>query len=401
MISRIGRVLTGVATSGALVFACTPTVGDDVVLGVAKPPAFVDPDAGASAPDASDVRSYCPSDRCPSGHTTCPNSTFLCDVDLLTDPLNCGECGNVCPKSGTIETYTCVEGRCKMNCVQGYGLDCDGVPDNGCEVTLPNNDHCGVCGLKCPADAPCIDRFELDYGCGCKPGELFCPGPFGLFAPCVDPQYDDENCGACNNACPPEGDGSELPANTYSGCFEGACGALKCKEAYGDCDHIPGNGCEAPLATNENCGRCGNRCPDGTQCRLNNALMPECMCPEGVTFCKTGTMSQGETVLEIGYCADLSSRVENCGACGHSCAGGAYNAYEVCVYGKCERSCSAGWGDCNGNLLDGCETDINADPKNCGACGKVCDGIAGQACVDGRCMVEPCEVLQDGGGPTR
>jgi len=76
-------------------------------------------------------------------------------------------------------------------------------------------------------------------------------------------------------------------------------------------------------------------------------------------------------------------------------------AASECVYGKCVTMCLTGWGDCDGNAANACETNLASDPKNCGACGNVCDGIAGQACVDGQCMVEPCEVLQDGGGPTR
>ena len=363
----------------------------------ATPPAFSAPDA---EPDAIAIgfTAYCPSDRCPPGHTTCPNSQFLCDTDLLTDPYNCGECGNACRSSvvGGNEDYACVDGRCVMACKEQDALDCDGVPDNGCETHPSSDDHCGLCGNKCPADKPCINRGLADYGCGCRAGELYCAS--ANLIPCVDPENDDAHCGACDNACPPEGDGSEAPPpNMYFGCYDGQCGTLKCNGGWGDCDTVRDNGCEQLLLDDDNCGMCANKCPDGQQCRLLTPfLIPTCMCPEGQTFC--GACNGG---VCTGFCADLVNDPRNCGACSAACEVTVPQASEACVYGRCERSCRNGWGDCNGNRDDGCETHVAADPKNCGGCGIVCDGIAGQACVDGQCMVEPCDVIQDAGGPTR
>lgn len=399
MLRRYTSLTVFVFISFASVVACSQSVliADGAPEPPTPPASFVDPDAGASLPDAYELRAYCPSDRCPAGHTTCPNSFFLCDVDLRTDPNNCGECGNACPPSGNAEEYACVEGRCMMNCRGQDSLDCDGVPDNGCETKLPNNDHCGVCGLECPADRPCINRGLIDWGCGCKTGEIYCPT---AYPPCLDPRYDDDNCGACNNRCPPEGDGSELPPNTYAGCWDGECGAIKCRGETDDCDVDPRNGCETILLTDENCGACGKRCEGGAKCRRKPfpELTPECMCPEGQTFCYAGEFLG----MEMGSCKDLSFDPENCGACYNSCSTpGLLNASGTCQFGKCVLTCQAGWADCNGDRRDECETNTAADPKNCGACGNVCDGIAGQACVDGQCMVEPCDVLEDGGGPTR
>ncbi len=394
---RLLRAGVQLGLVGALVavVACTERrtdLGGDPI----SPPAFIEPDASL-IPDAGlELRSYCPSDRCPPGYSTCPNSQFLCDTDLLSDPYNCGECGNACRSStvGGDEDYACVEGRCVMTCKEQRALDCDGLPDNGCETKPSDNDHCGICGNKCPADKPCINRGLADYGCGCRPGEILCGGALSL-SPCADPENDDQHCGACNNACPREGDGSETAKpNTYFGCADSKCGTLKCIGGFADCDAVRDNGCEQFLVDDDNCGSCGNKCEDGQRCALNSWQIPECMCPQGLTFCGSCNYPDG---LCRGGCVDMVNDDANCGACGARCEGNVPQANEACVYGKCERTCQNGWGDCNGNRADGCETHVAADPKNCGGCGIVCDGIAGQACVDGQCMVEPCDVIQDAG----
>jgi len=369
--------------------------GREVLVGEvieAGAPSFTSGDA-AIPDEGDDLRPYCASSRCPPGHTTCPTSQFICDVDLRTDMNNCGECGNMCPTAGGTDQYICAEGRCVLSCRPSSALDCDGIPDNGCEAKPLSNDNCGYCGNKCPADKPCIDRGIQDYACGCKPGEIYCGG----FPPCRAPADDDANCGACGNACPPEGDGSEAPSNTYFGCSDSKCGALKCVAMTADCDGAAQNGCETVLVDENNCGACGNKCQDGMKCLLNEFQMPQCMCPEGLTLCPGGCIGD----VCFGSCKDLSSDEYNCGGCGTACSYNLTNADEACVYGKCDWSCIPGWGDCNGNRDDGCETNIASDPKNCGGCGIVCNGIAGQACVDGQCMVEPCDEIQDAGEPAR
>ena len=394
--TRRAVVATVVASSFVLVWGCSTT---EVRLGVQPPdppPSFVDPDAGDAFDGAAKVRSYCPSDRCPPGHTTCPDSLFLCDVDLRTDIDNCGECGNTCPRRGSNgEEYSCQDGRCVLVCDIREGLDCDGIPDNGCEAKPNTNENCGTCGLQCPADKPCINRGLTDYGCGCRPGQIYCPG--GIL-PCVDPTADDSHCNGCGNVCPPTIEGQTLPDNNYAGCWDSACGAIKCEKNWSDCDNSSVNGSETDLVDDHNCGGCGVKCSDGMKCRLDYYMNPQCACPDGQTFCQAFCLTPDKC---IGFCANLESDRNNCGTCGASCDYNVPNAYNMCDYGNCAAKCLNGWADCNGNEFDGCETDISADPKNCGGCGIVCDGIAGQACVDGQCMVEPCDVIQDAGGPTR
>jgi hypothetical protein len=183
--------------------------------------------------------------------------------------------------------YECVEGQCVLAC-QGLppALDCDGLPDNGCEIKGVNNDHCGACGVKCTdPNKPCIARSPLgdsDMGCGCKGDQLFCPTNY---PPCVDGKNDDNNCGACGNTCDPNGDGGAPHSTMYYGCYAGECGHLKCMPNVANCDGDEGNGCETDIFTKENCGGCGLACAAGQECRLDSFGTPSCMCPAGETFC--------------------------------------------------------------------------------------------------------------------
>ena len=187
---------------------------------------FTSPDAATEDVTAPTQVTYCPSNKCPAGWTTCPNSRFPCDVNILRDIDNCGACGNACPTStSATEGFSCINGACVVECnVRGDALDCDGLPDSGCETMGITNMNCGACGKECPDPAmPCLLRDGL-YDCGCAVDEQFCNGT------CVA-RDDDNNCGACGNQCPPNNDGGPAPDNAYYGCSGKQCGALKCKGA--------------------------------------------------------------------------------------------------------------------------------------------------------------------------
>jgi hypothetical protein len=72
----------------------------------------------------------------------------------------------------------------------------------------------------------------------------------------------------------------------------------------------------------------------------------------------------------------------NCGACGVVCPPGA-NAAGTCFVGKCSFACAPGWGDCDGVADNGCEDNLLTDQKNCGSCGLDCKD---SACQNGGCQ---------------
>lgn len=403
------------ATSAILVASCSEP--GRVVLGYdlddsGSPPAFTDSTEAGSDVTASSLITYCPSSNCPAGHTTCPDSIFACDVNLKTDIRNCGACGVACPRGDRFSTelFSCVDGRCVMACVGNTNGDCDGVTDNGCERQLIDDDNCGGCDVKClDPEKPCIfNEATSARQCGCPAGMK----PCATFPQCVRVEDNDAHCGACDNKCAPEGDGGLRPPHTYFGCLQSTCGKLKCEPGWCDGDDdIKGTGCETELGTDTNCAACGDDCLlKGQTCLLTPSggrlppSTPYCGCPEGQTFC--GSCDSGGVIIVPGggdggltfplppvcrgLCIDLTNDVDNCGVCGLKCNGS-------CEYGSCVQHCPYGRADCDGN--PDCEVNTLSDPQNCGGCGIVCDAVAGQACVEGRCVVEPCD--QNDGGLTR
>lgn len=93
----------------------------------------------------------------------------------------------------------------------------------------------------------------------------------------------------------------------------------------------------------------------------------ECVCVGGFGDCDYDVDTGCETALD----ADPI----NCGACGNICANGA------CLAGSC--ACDPGFVDCDGDPANGCEAFPEQDLNNCGACGHDC---AGGLCQAGVCQ---------------
>jgi hypothetical protein len=165
-----------------------------------------------------------------------------------------------------------------------------------------------------------------------------------------------------------------VPPNSTPDCRTGVCG-YTCLAGWADCDGDAANGCEVHLVGDvANCGACGHACA-----ALANAK-PTCaqqacsfVCDSGFANCD-GNVSNG--------CETDLGTVANCGACGNACK--APNATAVCSGGACALgACDAGFSDCDQSAADGCEVHTSADWRSCGACGSVCP--VGQRCASGTC----------------
>jgi hypothetical protein len=389
-------VTFGVVAFGVAAVACTERIYMGEVKADGGAPGFVDPNSrDAAFADGEGPVPACIGTECPAPWATCVSQekpTYKCGTDTLRDNDHCGACGNACPTYKPIHMSSrCNSGSCELECYTEPELigalewrNCNGLVDDGCEIdVLSNTNHCGACGNKCPAGAPCLEGH-----CGCPPGLTYCGGN------CVDTLSDDMHCGGCNTECEsPPGACSPLQPNTKYGCFQGQCGRKKCQDEYADCNgdlgqsSCGGDGCEVHgLNTKDNCGDCGIKCTKPYEECVDEGNGWECAVP----------CERFGKVLCGDECVDLLNDVGACGACSSGCKPSGPNQVGSCKKGVCSYECVPGFADCNGDSTDGCETNLNTHPGNCGACGNSCDTQAGQPCIEGKCLMTDCD-----GGVTR
>ena len=304
---------------------------------------------------------------CNPGFADCDaNPASGCETDIAVSVAHCGACNAACP-AGPNATAACTMGRCTLRCAEGFD-DCDGDPSNGCETdTRTSPSHCGACGTGCAAGPNATATCAAGRcGSACNPGFGNCDAnpANGCEA---DLTRDPSRCGTCSTTC--TGGTNARPV-----CAMGVC-QIDCVAGFADCDGDARTGCEATLGGTSHCGACGNVCSGST---------PLCATTAGVTACTSGCAA-GQ-VRCGGTCIDTQSSVTDCGACGSSCPA-VTNATRTCATGRCGFACNPGFADCDGNPANGCEVVLGNDPRHCAACGTVCPTgpNATPTCGAGRC----------------
>ncbi|MBL8685464.1 MAG: hypothetical protein JNK05_40185 [Myxococcales bacterium] len=284
--------------------------------------------------------------------------TPMCTGRACGDDQCGGSCGSCAPRPNMVPSCSAA-GQCQYTCQMGFG-DCDSNPANGCETALNTDANCGMCGRACSGATPVCGGSSC--GTGCPPGQSRCGGA------CVDTQTDVANCGMCGRTC--------SLANASAACTAGNCRVAMCNSGFGDCDSNAANGCETSLNTAMNCGVCGRACSGATpNCNTSTG-----MCTSGCT---------GAQVRCGTACVDTTTDESNCGSCGNACPSRP-NAAVSCAASACRYTCNAGFGDCDGNMANGCETALNST-THCGMCGRACSFANGSAsCTAGSCALAGC-----------
>jgi hypothetical protein len=195
----------------------------------------------------------------------CGDMQLACKgVCVARDSLeHCGACDRDCRQLQNVEGPTrCDTDRCAFEpaaCSPGYG-DCNGDPDDGCEIELNEPENCGACGATCEEPQLCA---ATGSGHGCV---AHCPveGQAACDGSCVDLTNHPKHCGVCGAAC-------EQSARCEAGrcgepCIEGAaCTVSECRDGETRCQES-GQVCEAtePVLDGTACGAAGS-CRQG-QC---------------------------------------------------------------------------------------------------------------------------------------
>jgi len=154
--------------------------------------------------------------------------------------------------------------------------------------------------------------------------------------------------------------------------------AAACASEHADCDHEPANGCESIVSVDtENCGRCGHICGtdhgkptcDHRLCRFE--------CEPDYANCDGDDSNGCESYLP--------SDAQSCGACNEPCPAGG-NQRPTCTSGVCGTECYPGTADCNGDIRDGCEANLET-PEACGSCQHRCGKYMGvPGCSSAACQ---------------
>ncbi|MCU0654868.1 MAG: hypothetical protein MUF64_06140 [Polyangiaceae bacterium] len=158
-------------------------------------------------------------------------------------------------------------------------------------------------------------------------------------------------------------------------------GAITC----GQGTKLEGKLC-VPVSTDAdplNCGKVGNVCPGGNGTPTCIAGVCGIKCNEGFGNCD-GNLANGCETSTAGNDAS------NCGGCGTVCPGGA-NSSATCTGGVCGIACQPGFGNCDGQASNGCEVNLINNANSCGVCGNFCtDGFLGEKgqCIAGICQLE-------------
>ncbi len=282
--------------------------------------------------------------------------------------VECGSCpnGQICGGGGANKcgTNACAPKTCvQLEATCGYVSD-------GCSQAI----DCGKCqspyscgGGGRPNQCGCVAKSCAQLGASCGSLPDGCEGK-------VD-------CGAC-----PAGQtcgGGNAP-NTCGG---GTCTPKTCSQLGASCGYVS-DGCSQAL----NCGTCSGTDVCGGGGKPNQCGCTPKTCVQLGASC--GQVDNGcGALIDCGSCPPG----ETCGGsgvpgqCGCTCS--APNASTSCSGGVCSISqCDAGWADCDGDVVNGCETDIRTSTNHCGACNNPCNFThADAACVAGQCVLGQCE----------
>jgi hypothetical protein len=290
------------------------------------------------------------------------------DCDTRIDE---GDADALCPRGPHVAESACASGACENRvCEPGFG-DCDGDPLNGCEQQTNTDMHCGGCNVGC--DPPNATGTCTTGTCDiamCDAGFGDCDGD--PTNGCELPLNSLTDCGRCGVSCGPPG--------AIGDCSTGTCQIGMCNPRRADCDASPINGCETETTTNADCGGCG------VLCAPRNAVGE---CSTGACRIVSCTRSDFDDCdgIDSNGCETSLRTNTNCSGCGVACSipGG----MSSCASGSCQLTgCAMGLGDCD--AVAGCEQMLNTN-THCGDCRVPCaPANATGSCSTGTCRVVTC-----------
>jgi len=232
----------------------------------------------------------CTSVSCASGKGNCDgNSANGCETSVTT-VINCGACGVQCANYPNMAT-SC-NGSCQYACTAGFA-NVNGSLNDGCEVNLktdPNN--CGTVGNICSSNGGTPSCSNGACAIQCSSGRASCDGQVSNGCE-VNTTSDTGNCGACGTVC-------SVDAHETATCSASSC-VTTCQAGWDDCNGNSADGCELSVSADvSNCGGCGNICVGDTTSN-DNVRQNQCnsgQCEYDVTEIWAGTKATANASAE-------------------------------------------------------------------------------------------------------
>lgn len=293
----------------------------------------------------------------------CPPTQRFCDetcVDVLHDPDNCSECGNVC------ESGVCTNGECEPvssnTCTGGGGCgDAASCGDDNSCVCFQTTEGTGFChaGQACGDSQRCGTSQDCSDPAFPVCSQVTCCGSEGI---CIQP------CGAVPAFAVARIAGvAEEPTTTSvpQAREDTIDEAVDCPEGLVTCDDT----CVDILTDAVHCGECGITCAPDQRCEQGVCVDAQ---PSAASNDEAPTEAPTESPTAAPEPTPTEVPAEPTPVPTEStieCPSGLMLCGDVCVYPA-------------------------ADPFNCGGCGVVC--ASGHYCADGVCVSAiPTERLEE------
>jgi cysteine-rich repeat protein len=321
------------------------------------------------------------------------------DCTGAADGTSCGG-GNICVGG------TCGESRCGDDYIDtAAGEECeDGNPNafDGCEpATCEFSCHAGECAdaESCDGEEVCSDTTHVCVDVADLENGAECTRAGGEAGVCNAGVCVEAGCG--NGVVEAPEDCDDGNATQLDGCQNDCRFSCRVDPTvenvwYLDCDGDgysarnpePREQCEEPDP--ESCGGGWTLlfpadgledCDDADETRHPNATE---LCDTIDSDCDGSGEAAGMISCDAAMDCETSSTDDelNCGACANDC-GSANTDSVMCTDGACAFACTDPYRHCSTDDSTGCETNVAADPENCGSCGHSC---LGGACVSGSCQ---------------